>query len=55
MIGNFCHDPLVINIKIDTKDALQKSMCTLQLIRGVPTEQGLGVGDAIAAKKITVY
>lgn len=26
MIGNFCHDPLIINIKIDTKDALQNHM-----------------------------
>lgn len=22
MIGNFCHDPLIINIKIDAKDAV---------------------------------
>lgn len=29
MIGNFCHDSLVINIKIDTTDAAQnKKMCT---------------------------
>lgn len=26
MIGNFCHDPLIINIKIDTKDAVQNDM-----------------------------
>lgn len=26
MIGNFCHDSLIINIKIDTKDAVQKCM-----------------------------
>lgn len=26
MIGNFCHDPLIINIKIDTKDAVQNYM-----------------------------
>lgn len=23
MTGNFCHDPLIINIKIDTKDEVQ--------------------------------
>lgn len=26
MIGNFCHDPLIINIKIDMKDAVQNHM-----------------------------
>lgn len=26
MIGNFCHDPLIINIKIDTKDVVQNYM-----------------------------
>jgi len=26
MIGNFCHDALIINITIDTKDAVQKGM-----------------------------
>lgn len=26
MIGNFCHDPPIININIDTKDALQNYM-----------------------------
>lgn len=26
MIGNFCHDPFIINIKIDTKDVVQNYM-----------------------------
>lgn len=29
MIGNFCHDPPIISIKVDTEDAVQKMICAL--------------------------
>lgn len=56
MIGNFCHDSLVINIKIDTKDAAQKkkkNVCTFQLIRPVPAERRLLVGEPISPARIS--
>lgn len=53
VFGNFCHDPLIINIKLTQKTRC-KMMCAFCLIAAVPAGQGSLVGAAIPAR-ITVY
>lgn len=53
MTGNFCHDPLIINIKIDTKDEVQ-NYGRLLPDDCCPHRAGVLVGKAIPAQ-IPVY
>lgn len=51
MIGNFCHDPLIINIKIDTEDALQNYMHLLA-DQGCPHRAEAGCGRCYCCQKL---